>query len=581
MSSSAHSPNRSGEWTWRTGMISSTIIRDSARKTAASSRTVSSTLSPASRSSFPSRPRTGSSGTTTSRRPWDSCTATNDLIDFALRGTYGFDWQLGSALPESGFWAEWSGYHFVALRGMIHLAEMARHNGIDLYHKEIAGRTMKKMFDAPLLLAQPNFEFPRSKDSGGGSILEYAPYYEVGYAVYRDPKYLSIMKLQSPRPGIPTRGRDLRARPGAGTDHVVHSRSRSSPRYGAGDHRRERRPDRQWICGAAEQARTDLPVPRLRHHGRRARSPGPAADRVLCDGPELDRGPSERVIPESESPALVPAVDRAQHARRRSDLADMDERIREFLRHPAGIPGRIRRVHLGLSGSHPHTHHRPTTGTTSSTSSMQRPRRSICTIFRLHSFGTLTVRGVTLEPQPSDLFGTRPGIPGYDQLTAMSLGRTSTDWNAVFDDKGKTLSMTVLGEPGTEVLQAMTPPIGGFYKQMVKEQVPLPMVMSRRFVSETRFASLIHASAGSPQDLRFEKGKRAGEYVVQTGDTLDLMSYRRGSFCLLDDAERARGALRRSRDSMSGRSAMDPGCCCPSPPPSSTSSAAGAPRDLR
>ena len=62
-----------------------------------------------------------------------------ELIEFALRGTYGFEWQLGSALPASGFWPEWSGYHFVALRGMIHLAEMARHNGLDLYHRTIAG----------------------------------------------------------------------------------------------------------------------------------------------------------------------------------------------------------------------------------------------------------------------------------------------------------------------------------------------------------------------------------------------------------------------------------------------------------
>ena len=109
-----------------------------------------------------------------------------------MKGTYGFNWQLGSALPESGFWAEWSGYHYVALRGMIHLAEMARHNGYDLYHMQIAGRTMKKMFDVPFQLIKPNYEFPRHKDSGGGNILEYAAFYEIGYAVYRDPKYLAF-----------------------------------------------------------------------------------------------------------------------------------------------------------------------------------------------------------------------------------------------------------------------------------------------------------------------------------------------------------------------------------------------------
>ena len=85
---------------------------------------------------------------------------------------------------------------------MIHLAEMARHNGYDLYRMEIAGRCMKKMFDAPFQVILPNFEFPRSKDSGGGNILEYAPYYEVGYAVYRDPKYLSLLNLTHVQRGI-------------------------------------------------------------------------------------------------------------------------------------------------------------------------------------------------------------------------------------------------------------------------------------------------------------------------------------------------------------------------------------------
>ena len=117
------------------------------------------------------------------------------LIDFALKGEYGFDWQLGSALPESGFWAEWSGYHFVTLRGMIHLAEMARHNGLDLYQKEIAGRSMKKMFDAPFDLILQSYEFPRSKDSGGGNILEYAAFYEVGFAVYKEPRYLALLNM--------------------------------------------------------------------------------------------------------------------------------------------------------------------------------------------------------------------------------------------------------------------------------------------------------------------------------------------------------------------------------------------------
>jgi hypothetical protein len=110
----------------------------------------------------------------------------------------------------------------------------------------------------------------------------------------------------------------------------------------------------------------------------------------------------------------------------------------------------------------------------------------------LHSFGSLSLSGLELEEQPDDLFGIRPGIPGYDQLTEMSAGFTDADWSGIFTDKGKRLSITMLGDPDTWVLRAMTPPIGGFYKQMVKEQVPLPMVLARREASSTRFASLIH-----------------------------------------------------------------------------------------
>ena len=53
---------------------------------------------------------------------------------------------------------------------------------------------MKAMFDAPFEIILPNFEFPRLKDSGGGTLLEYAPFYEVGYAVYGDRRYLALLQ---------------------------------------------------------------------------------------------------------------------------------------------------------------------------------------------------------------------------------------------------------------------------------------------------------------------------------------------------------------------------------------------------
>lgn len=89
---------------------------------------------------------------------------------------------------------------------MIHLAEMARHNGLDLYHTVKAGRSMKAMFDAPFDVILPNLEFPRSKDSGGGNLIEYVSFYEVGYAVYGDGRYCALLNLSGQNRGVQVAG---------------------------------------------------------------------------------------------------------------------------------------------------------------------------------------------------------------------------------------------------------------------------------------------------------------------------------------------------------------------------------------
>jgi hypothetical protein len=49
--------------------------------------------------------------------------------------------------------------------------------------------------------------------------------------------------------------------------------------------------------------------------------------------------------------------------------------------------------------------------------------------YPLHSFGTLSLSGVSVERLPIDLFGNKPGIPGYDQLTEIFSGETDTSWS--------------------------------------------------------------------------------------------------------------------------------------------------------
>ena len=199
-----------------------------------------------------------------------------------------------SALPESGFWPEWSGYHFVALRGMIHLAEMARHNGLDLYHREIAGRTMKKMFDAPFKLIKPNLEFPRNKDSGGGRILEYATFWEIGYSVYHDSLYLALLSLTGLQ-----RGKQVVAEEsGAGETENPISLFNLEPDLPS--YRADIYPEQSInldgngfaVLRNGTGPGQAIPLSRLRNHGRRTWPSRPAADGILCTRPQLDRRPA-------------------------------------------------------------------------------------------------------------------------------------------------------------------------------------------------------------------------------------------------------------------------------------------------
>ena len=103
------------------------------------------------------------------------------------------------------------------------------------------------------------------------------------------------------------------------------------------------------------------------------------------------------------------------------------------------------------------------------------------------------------------MFGNKPGIPGYDQLTDIYECETDSSFRGVFTDKGDHLTVRVIGEPGTRVISASTPPIGGFYKQSSPDRTPFPVLITRRIARSTRFASLISADGeGRPYRLVYK-----------------------------------------------------------------------------
>jgi hypothetical protein len=446
-----------------------------------------------------------------------------DLIDFALRGTYGFQWQLGSALPESGFWPEWSGYHFVALRGMIHLAEMARHNGLDLYHRAIAGRSMKAMFDAPFEIILPNYEFPRLKDSGGGNLLEYAAFYEVGYAVYGDRRYLALLYRTANARGTQVVGETSglgRSRSPVSMFQLVPDLTPATlPLYpersvnlegngfavlrtGSGDDRRYLSLDYGIMGG---------------EHGH--------PDRLQIG--YFARGRNWIVDPLNES-YFNPNLQLWYRQTIAHNAPVIDQTSQQWANGEPLFFGSLENLQVAAGMSreiYP--------GTTIKRTVLQigeyfldlvdvgSPESRILD-WPLHGSGTVKVEGLALAPEDETLFGPEPGIPGYDQLSEIFSGTTDSSWTAVFTrPDGEHLAVVAIGEPGTRVFRAMTPPLGGFYKQMVADQSPIPMILSRRLARATRFAHLVTAYGEGPVPLTLTREQGGDTYRIERPGLVD------------------------------------------------------------
>jgi hypothetical protein len=449
------------------------------------------------------------------------------LIDFAMKGQYGFEWQLGSATPEGGFWAEGPGYHYVALRGMIHLAEMARHNGMDLYHRQIAGRTMKKMFDVPFELIKPNYEFPRIKDSGGGNILEYATFYEIGFALYKDPKYLALLHLTEVKRGTQVVAEES----GLGGKRSPITLFNLVPELPFPKDTTSIYPENSFNLegnGFAILRNRDERERRYLYldYGLMGGEHG-HPDRLQMGYYAL--GENWIVDPLNES-YFNPNLQLWYRQSIAHNTVVLNQTTQTWTNGYGKFFGALPDLQVASGASETVYGGARLTRTLLQAGDyfidlfdVACPEKRIVD-WPLHSFGNLTLSGIDLHKQPIDLFGHPPGIPGYDQLTEIYAGKTGDSWGGNFVlQNGKGLLVKAIGEPGTEVFQAITPPIGGFYKQMVRDPQPVPMLMSRRFTDVTRFAHLIQAYAQTPTVSAFEKNAAANTYRVRRAASDDVL----------------------------------------------------------
>lgn len=105
-----------------------------------------------------------------------------------------FERQIRDELGDDGLWPESvHTYHYFPLRAFLHLAEAARHAGIDLYRRQAKpGKTLLSMFTAPLDYAYPDLRLPAINDGWFDAFVP-ADLYELAYARAKRPEFAWVI----------------------------------------------------------------------------------------------------------------------------------------------------------------------------------------------------------------------------------------------------------------------------------------------------------------------------------------------------------------------------------------------------
>lgn len=114
-----------------------------------------------------------------------------ELVDWALQE---FRRQIREELGDDGLWPESvHTYHYFPLLAFTYLAEAAGHAGIDLFGWEAApGKSLTRMFAAPLDYAYPDFRLPAINDGWFESFVP-ADIYELAWHRTRRPEFAWVI----------------------------------------------------------------------------------------------------------------------------------------------------------------------------------------------------------------------------------------------------------------------------------------------------------------------------------------------------------------------------------------------------
>ena len=127
------------------------------------------------------------------------CLQDRELIEWVVNGPYGFNYHMHEGVGDDGIWTEGISYGFMAMGqifdwycGYMAVAEGAHRAGIDLYSHP----RFKRLLDAPLEYAYPDFSLPANGHCGYGASLlgqQEARRYIKSWIRLRDPRYLWVI----------------------------------------------------------------------------------------------------------------------------------------------------------------------------------------------------------------------------------------------------------------------------------------------------------------------------------------------------------------------------------------------------
>ncbi len=418
------------------------------------------------------------------------------LTELAINGQGGFKFQMRESIMPDGPWLEGSwGYHFFALDPLLLTREMAVRAGIAV--PEAAA--LKRMFDAPLQCVFPDGTLPNFNDTGLGKLSSQARYYEIGYKIFHDPLYLTVLHdaprgldallwgvAELPAGQTPVLASELLPHAGLatlrvrGSDHTV--AIKFGPHGGGHGHF-----DKLTFISYA--------------NGKHL---------AVDPGTQAYGAPTHKTWDKMTVAHNTISVDEHRQAAATGRLLEWcPSPYVTVIRASAGpvYPGIELERTLVQTGEY--------------ILDVSTARATDGTAHRFdwlyHNFGNLSV-SLPLKP-----YTALPQTDGYQHLTGDQAAEVPGAWNAAFLQPGSNLKLYMLGAPDTTVVtgQGLGPNL----------RVPVPFVMARREGAETRYAALYEPYVNSPHVKSFHESGGGG-FVIEMPDFSDEVTIEPGKFML-------------------------------------------------